>query len=82
MGWSDGGITALIMAGRNPQNVSKLVVWGANSFVTEDDIKLYEGKHYPSLHVHSNYDAKILKTRLIRGVCFLQISETWTNGVH
>ena len=32
------------MAGRNPQNVSKLVVWGANSFVTEDDIKLYESE--------------------------------------
>ena len=44
VGWSDGGITALIMAGRNPQNVTKLVVWGANSFVTNEDIKLYESK--------------------------------------
>ena len=44
VGWSDGGITALIMAGRNPQNITKLVVWGANSFVTNEDIKLYESK--------------------------------------
>lgn len=42
LGWSDGGITALIMAGSRPADVEKLVVWGANAFVTQTDIDLYE----------------------------------------
>ena len=46
VGWSDGGIAALIMAGRNPQNVTKLVVWGANAFVTDEDIKVYESRFW------------------------------------
>ncbi len=44
VGWSDGGITAMIMAAQSPQNIDKLVVWGANSFVTEEDTKMYESK--------------------------------------
>ncbi|KAE8597799.1 hypothetical protein XENTR_v10016602 [Xenopus tropicalis] len=41
LGWSDGGITALIGAGTYPSLIKKLVVWGANAFVTEEDLKLY-----------------------------------------
>ncbi|KAJ8395430.1 hypothetical protein AAFF_G00031640 [Aldrovandia affinis] len=41
LGWSDGGITALIAAARNPSLVNKLVVWGSNAFVSEQDIKIY-----------------------------------------
>lgn len=41
LGWSDGGITALIAAARNPDLISKLVVWGSNAFVSPDDLKLY-----------------------------------------
>uniref|UniRef100_UPI00398F5043 valacyclovir hydrolase isoform X2 n=1 Tax=Pristiophorus japonicus TaxID=55135 RepID=UPI00398F5043 len=41
LGWSDGGITALIAASKYPSLVHKLVVWGANAFVTQEDIKLY-----------------------------------------
>ena len=43
LGWSDGGITALILAGTYPENVSRLVVWGANAYITENDVKMYEG---------------------------------------
>ena len=43
MGWSDGGITALILAGTYTDDVNKLIVWGANSYVTEKDTGLYEG---------------------------------------
>lgn len=43
LGWSDGGITALIAAAKYPSLIHKLVVWGANSSVTKEDIKLYNG---------------------------------------
>ncbi|CAI6343250.1 unnamed protein product [Macrosiphum euphorbiae] len=42
LGWSDGGITALIMASKAVESVEKLIVWGSNAYVTEKDIELYE----------------------------------------
>jgi len=42
LGFSDGGITALIMAARCPKRILSLVTWGANAFVTREDLKLYE----------------------------------------
>ncbi|XP_004068172.3 valacyclovir hydrolase [Oryzias latipes] len=41
LGWSDGGITALIAAATNPALIKKLVVWGSNAFVSQEDLKLY-----------------------------------------
>ncbi|KAM4027246.1 valacyclovir hydrolase isoform 2-T2 [Anomaloglossus baeobatrachus] len=41
LGWSDGGITALIAAGSYPSLINKLVIWGANAYVTEEDLVLY-----------------------------------------
>ena len=48
LGWSDGGITALIAAARNPDLIRKMVVWGTNSFVSQHDLQLYEG--IPTFH--------------------------------
>jgi len=42
LGWSDGGITAMILAAAHPQRVHRMVVWGANATVTAEDVKLYE----------------------------------------
>lgn len=42
LGWSDGGITALILASKVVDQVDKLIVWGSNAYVTEKDIELYE----------------------------------------
>lgn len=42
LGWSDGGIFGVIMAGKYPSAIEHLVIWGANSFVTQEDLKLYE----------------------------------------
>ncbi len=42
LGWSDGGIAALILAARFPQAVQKLVIWGANSYISNEDIALFE----------------------------------------
>ncbi|XP_056233675.1 valacyclovir hydrolase [Seriola aureovittata] len=42
LGWSDGGITALIAAARNPDLINKMVVWGSNAFVSQHDLELYD----------------------------------------
>ncbi|CAG2159277.1 unnamed protein product [Oppiella nova] len=40
VGWSDGGITSLIIAAANPLNVQKLVVFGANAYISAEDKRL------------------------------------------
>lgn len=40
LGWSDGGITALIAAARNPSLINKMVVWGSNAFVSQQDVDI------------------------------------------
>ena len=47
LGWSDGGITAMIMAGKRPDLLNKLVIWGSNSYVSEVDKSLIESKYFP-----------------------------------
>lgn len=42
LGWSDGGITAMILAAKHPECIDRMVVWGANATVTAEDIELYE----------------------------------------
>ncbi|XP_040840019.1 valacyclovir hydrolase-like [Ochotona curzoniae] len=43
LGWSDGGITALVAAARYPSYIRKMVIWGANAYVTDEDARIYEG---------------------------------------
>ncbi|KAH9426388.1 hypothetical protein DERP_010956 [Dermatophagoides pteronyssinus] len=40
LGWSDGGITGIILAAANPNNLQKLIIWGANAYVCEEDREL------------------------------------------
>lgn len=42
LGWSDGGITAIILAAKYPELVKKLVIWGANAYLTDLDIQRYK----------------------------------------
>lgn len=42
LGWSDGGISSIILAGKYPEAVDKLVVWGANSYILPEDIDQFE----------------------------------------
>jgi len=42
LGWSDGGITAMIAAARYPDNMKKLVVWGANAYIAKSDIDMID----------------------------------------
>ncbi|XP_004596543.2 valacyclovir hydrolase isoform X2 [Ochotona princeps] len=43
LGWSDGGITAVVAAARYPSYIRKMVIWGANAYVTDEDARIYEG---------------------------------------
>ncbi|NP_001405669.1 valacyclovir hydrolase isoform 2 [Mus musculus] len=65
LGWSDGGITALIAAAKYPSYIRKMVIWGANAYVTEEDSRIYQGnicRHLlplvqcPTLIVHGEKD--------------------------
>jgi len=40
IGWSDGGISALILAARHPDVVNRLVVFGSNAYVSKKDLEL------------------------------------------
>ncbi|XP_023309226.2 valacyclovir hydrolase [Lucilia cuprina] len=42
VGWSDGGITGLIAAGRYRDNVEKLIIWGAGAYLNADEVKALE----------------------------------------
>lgn len=42
LGWSDGGNVAAIIAARYPDSVSKLVMWGSNSYVTPEEYESYK----------------------------------------
>ncbi|GAB0100583.1 valacyclovir hydrolase-like [Sergentomyia squamirostris] len=42
LGWSDGGITGMIQAGKYPAAVERLVIWGANAYIAPEEIKIYE----------------------------------------
>lgn len=44
-GWSDGGITAMILAALFPRNIEKLVIWGSNSYVLPKELEIYESKN-------------------------------------
>ena len=42
LGWSDGGISGMILAALFPDSIRSLVIWGANSYVSKEDIDCYE----------------------------------------
>lgn len=41
-GWSDGAIIGLLLTLAHPQQVEKLVVWGGNAYISQEDIDGYE----------------------------------------
>lgn len=43
LGWSDGGITGLILAGKYSEKVEKLLIFGSNSYIVDDELKIYDG---------------------------------------
>lgn len=45
LGWSDGGITGIIVAGRFVECVEKLVIWGAGAYLNAKEEKAMQGKY-------------------------------------
>ncbi|KAK0171513.1 hypothetical protein PV327_011164 [Microctonus hyperodae] len=43
IGWSDGAITSLILAAKNPRSVQKLILLAANSYISLEEMKIYKG---------------------------------------
>jgi valacyclovir hydrolase len=43
LGWSDGGITGMIIAGKYSSNVEKLVIFGSNAYILDEELKIYDG---------------------------------------
>lgn len=44
LGWSDGGITGLLLAATYPEMVDRLVVWGSNSYILPEELEIYESE--------------------------------------
>ncbi|KAG7488344.1 hypothetical protein MATL_G00034040 [Megalops atlanticus] len=78
LGWSDGGITALIAAARNPSLVNKLVVWGSNAYVTEEDLKIYN-----AIRDVSTWSERMRKPMedMYGARDFAKIWEAWVDGI-
>lgn len=45
LGWSDGGISSMILAAQNPDKVESLVIWGSNSYILPDELKMFQSKY-------------------------------------
>lgn len=76
LGWSDGGITAIVLAAKYSDCIDRLVVWGANATVTAQDIELYE-----KIRDTSKWSQKMrepLEGNIFYKRCFLWITETPT----
>lgn len=42
IGWSDGGVSSMILAAKYPEVMRSLVIFGSNSFILPQEIELYE----------------------------------------
>ena len=47
-GWSDGAIIALLLTLNRSQQVSKLIIWGGNAYLTPEDLAAYEETRFLS----------------------------------
>uniref|UniRef100_A0A6I8PMH9 AB hydrolase-1 domain-containing protein n=1 Tax=Ornithorhynchus anatinus TaxID=9258 RepID=A0A6I8PMH9_ORNAN len=80
LGWSDGGITALIAAARYLifTYIHKMVIWEANAYVTDEDERIYHG-----IRDVSNWSERIRKPlEALYGRKYLaQTCEGWVDGI-
>ncbi|XP_026179353.1 valacyclovir hydrolase [Mastacembelus armatus] len=78
LGWSDGGITALIAAARNPKLITKMVVWGSNAFVSQHDLQLYH-----AVRDVSKWSARMRQPmeEVYGAEVFAKTWEAWVDGI-
>ncbi|CAG9810770.1 unnamed protein product [Chironomus riparius] len=76
LGWSDGGIISLILAGKHPQNVQKLIIFGSNAFIIKDELKIYD-----SIRDVSKWSAKMREPleKLYGAEYFKTTWESWVD---
>ena len=60
VGGSDGAMIGIIIASLYPNSVEKLVIWGGNTFVGEEDEKIYK-KHRDFALIDSVWREKMTK---------------------
>ena len=41
LGWSDGGITAIVMAAKYPHRIRKCIALGASTYVTKEEVSAF-----------------------------------------
>ena len=70
-GWSDGVNSAALLASKYPDKVLKLVIWGGNSFISEEDVARIE-----SIREISTWSARMRKT--LESVYGDSLQELWT----
>ncbi|KAJ8909314.1 hypothetical protein NQ315_008312 [Exocentrus adspersus] len=44
LGWSDGGISSIILSSKYSSHIEKLVIWGVNSYILPQEVMSYESK--------------------------------------
>lgn len=78
LGWSDGGMTALIAAAKNPDLVNKIVVWGSNAYICKQDLELYE-----AVRDVSRWSAKMRQPmeEVYGAELFAKTWEAWVDGI-
>ena len=42
LGWSNGGITSLIISGKHPESIDKMIIFGAIAYMTSAEMKIYD----------------------------------------
>ncbi|XP_028300269.1 valacyclovir hydrolase-like isoform X2 [Gouania willdenowi] len=78
LGWSDGGIAALFLAAKHPDLVNKMVVWGSNSFVSQQDLQIYN-----MVRDVSRWSPRMRKPmeELYGGQIFVEMWQAWVDAI-
>ncbi|XP_042634278.1 valacyclovir hydrolase [Cyprinus carpio] len=78
LGWSDGGITALIAAALNPALIQKMVVWGSNAYVSQEDVQIYQ-----SIRDVSSWSERMRRPmeEMYGAQYFRETWERWVDGI-
>lgn len=71
LGWSDGGITAMILAAKNSQCVDRLVIWGCNAYILPEELNIVESMFHCffGLSQMANYTYALSLSPQIFGMC-------------
>ncbi|XP_026818053.1 valacyclovir hydrolase-like isoform X2 [Rhopalosiphum maidis] len=76
LGWCNGGCTALIAASKASDRVDKVVVWGCNAYVTNEELDVYE----TTRDVRTWSDARRLPQFEMYGEEY--VSKTWCGWIN